>query len=174
MKGYLKAHKDYLVYFVKHKYWVYRIGRKMGLSRWRLIKHDLSKLLPSEWFGYVSWKYEQMTQRDGGGMKNDREFGMPWFLHTHKRNAHHWQYWFYLDDSGETYPVEIPEPYLTELLVDWCSAGVVRFGEPGLVEYYKTNKDKMYFYDKTRAQIEFSLEQMENAYEQCLIDDVWR
>lgn len=172
MNEYLKAHKEYITYFLRHKYWVYRIGRKMGLSRWRLIKHDLSKLLPSEWFGYVKWKYGQI-KAGGGGMANDRAFGMAWFLHM-KRNDHHWQYWIYTDDNGQTYPIEIPEPQRTELLVDWCSAGVVRFGEPGLHKYYEANKDKMPFHPITRVWIEATLAAVEGAYEQCQADDAWR
>lgn len=164
MIEYLKAHRDYLVYFAKHKYWVYRIGRKLGLGRWRLIKHDLSKLLPDEWFGYVSWKYKQMTQEGGGGMKNDRAFGWPWFLHMCKRNAHHWQYWLYPEDTGEVYPLEIPEPYRTEMLADWASSGIVRFGKPGLSDYYELNKDNIHFHPTTRAWVEASLESVEEAY----------
>lgn len=166
MIEYLKAHKDYLVYFAKHKYWIYRIGRKLGLGRWRLIKHDLSKLLPDEWFGYVDWKYEQTTQQGGGGMKNDRGYGWPWFVHM-KRNAHHWPFWIYADDNGEIYPIEIPEPYRTEMLVDWSSAGIVRFGKPDLEKYYELNKDTMHFHPATRGWLEASLQAAEEAYVNC-------
>jgi hypothetical protein len=130
-----------------------------------VLKHDLSKLLPSEWFGYVSWKYGQMKD-GGGGLANDRAFGWPWFLHM-KRNDHHWQYFIYTDDNGSTYPIEIPEPQLTELLVDWVSAGVVRFGTPGLQKYYDINKDRMIFHPTTRLYIEAMLIAAEEAYVNC-------
>ena len=122
--------------------------------------------MPDEWFGYVIWKYNETSHQGGGGLNNDRDFGWPWFLHM-KRNAHHWQYWVYADDNGEIYPLEIPEPYLTELVVDWCASGIVRFGTPGLEKYYSANKNKMHFHPTTKAWLEVSLKIAELAYANC-------
>lgn len=152
MSEWLTAHKEYITYLFKHKYWVYRIGRQMGLSRWRLITHDLSKLLPSEWFGYVKWKREQ-TKAGGGGLENDREFGYAWFWHQH-RNFHHWQAYIHCLDNGELFVVDMPLVYRKELIADWKSAGLVRFGDASLKDYYATNKDKMMFHPETRRWIE--------------------
>jgi hypothetical protein len=161
----IEAHLNYLRFLVKHKYWVIKVGRKMGLPWYRVLKHDLSKLLPSEWFGYVKWKNEQV-RHGGGGIQNDRDFGWPWFLHM-KRNDHHWQYFIYTNDNGQTYPIEILEPQRTEMLVDWASAGIVRFGEPGMLKYYKANKDRMIFHPTTRLWVEATLEAVELAYASC-------
>lgn len=53
----LKPHWLYLKYVIRHKYFVFVAGRALGVSRWRLIKHDWSKFLPSEWFAYVNYFY---------------------------------------------------------------------------------------------------------------------
>ena len=42
-----------------HKYWVYYFGRKLGIGRWRLIKHDISKFSFTEFIESV--KYYQGT-----------------------------------------------------------------------------------------------------------------
>lgn len=137
----LKAHKEYISYFFRHKYWVYIEGKKLGLPRWRLLVHDLSKLKPSEWFGYVNWKYSQIINEGGGTNKNNRGYGRSWHLH-YLRNPHHYQHWLYIDDqTGECYPVEMPDIYRREMLADWSSAGIVRFGKPGLWEYYQANEE---------------------------------
>jgi hypothetical protein len=157
----IKEHKNYLIFLLRHKYWVYKLGRKMGLGRWKLLVHDLSKFLPDEWFGYVSWKNKQWAEEDGGGLKNDRGFGWPWFIHM-KRNAHHWQFWIYTDDSGQTYPVEIPIEYAVEMIVDWASAGIVRFGAPGTRKYYEINKDQILLHEKTRDFVNgYAIDQVE-------------
>jgi hypothetical protein len=151
----LKVHIEYLTYLIKHKYYVFLEGRKLGLPMWRLIIHDWSKLLPSEWFGYAEWKYKQMTEEGGGTNKNDRGFGMSWFLHTHKRNPHHWTYWQYTDDQkGVTYPVEMPETYRKEMLADWRSTQHIRFGDNNVLPYYEMNKEVILLAPETRAWLE--------------------
>lgn len=163
----LKQHKDYLYYTFKHKYWVYKVGVLFDNSlswKWKLLTHDLSKFLPSEWFGYVRWKYEQTLEGREGNVKNDRGFGWSWFLHMNKRNPHHWQYYIYTDDNtGESYPVEMGLKDAQEMLVDWAAAGIVRFGEPGLQKYYELNKDNIVLHLNTRAYVEDQLEFVEQV-----------
>ena len=162
----IKAIYNYLYLLMWHKIWVYRLGRHLGLGRWQLLHHDLSKFLPSELIGYSVWKMQQL-KKGGGGLVNDRTFAECFFLHTHKRNRHHWQWYIYAADSGEIYPLEIPEPYRTELLVDWAAAGIVRFGVPDLEKYYQLNKARIHLHPITRTWLESSFADVELAYVNC-------
>ena len=44
----IKPNLEYGKYLGKHKYYVYKAGRKMDVPRIKLLKHDLSKFRPSE------------------------------------------------------------------------------------------------------------------------------
>ena len=154
-----RAHWEYISYLARHKLYVYREGRSLGLGRWQLLIHDWSKLLPSEWFGYVEWKRSQTLLEAGGTVQNNRGFGMPWFLHTHKRMHHHPQYWLYMDDrTGVVEPLEIPDRYRREMLADWRAAQMVRFGNRDVRPFYESNRDKYLMHPTTRAWLEEHLE----------------
>ena len=49
----IKDHWEYGKYLGKHKKYVYTSGREMGVPRFKLLAHDISKLSPDEWFPYV-------------------------------------------------------------------------------------------------------------------------
>jgi hypothetical protein len=130
-------------------------GSKLGLPLWTLLVHDLSKLLPSEWLGYAEWKYDQMANEGGGTNKNERGFGMSWFLHTHKRNRHHFQWWIYTDDQGGCiYSVEMPLRYVREMVADWRATQMIRFGHTNVRFYYDTNREVILLHEETRRWLE--------------------
>jgi hypothetical protein len=80
----------------------------------------------------------------------------------------------YTDDTGSTFPIEIPEPQRTELLVDWAATGLARFGRFDVVPFYETNRDRMLFHPTTRLWLEASFEAAEQAYLNCLAETAWR
>lgn len=101
----------YLKYVLKHKWYVFVECCKLGIPL-RGLLHDLSKLLPSEFFpyahyfygtwikesewhgdkrNYVPWKYTEMGVKEA--------FDLAWLKHQ-KRNKHHWQYWLLVMDSS--------------------------------------------------------------------------
>lgn len=90
-------HFRYLSYLIRHKWFVFVAGLKVKASLWRLLKHDWSKFLPSEWFPYVESFY-------GGHKYSERPpevveaFDTAW-LHHQNRNDHHWQYWLLTNDK---------------------------------------------------------------------------
>jgi len=43
----------YLKYLIRHKWFVFRAGLKLKVSIWRLLIHDWTKFLPSEFFPYL-------------------------------------------------------------------------------------------------------------------------
>lgn len=53
----MKAHLLYLRYVLRHKWFVLVAGRRTGAPLWRLLIHDWSKFLPSEWAPYVQMFY---------------------------------------------------------------------------------------------------------------------
>lgn len=91
----MKKHFQYLNYVLRHKWFVFLAGIKIGASLWRLLLHDLSKFRPSEWSAYVNYFYGDKTD-----LETDRKaaFDRAWLYHQ-RRNPHHWQYWVLMEDN---------------------------------------------------------------------------
>lgn len=53
----MKRHFAYLKYVLRHKYFVFREGLKLGVPILSLILHDWDKFLPDEWFPYARTFY---------------------------------------------------------------------------------------------------------------------
>lgn len=102
-----------------HKYWVYYFGRKLGIERGRLIKHDLSKFSFTEFIESV--KYYQGASSPIPVCKKENGYSKAW-QHHKGRNQHHYEYWTDNYDSGMTL---IPMPFecMEEMIADWCAAG---------------------------------------------------
>lgn len=105
-------HFKYLKYVLKHKLYVYRAGREIGVPIWRLLKHDWSKFLLCEWFPYARYFY-------AGGC--GEAFLLAW-LHHQKVNDHHWQYWCCISDTGIVNPIPMPRVAVLEMVADWIGA----------------------------------------------------
>ncbi len=93
----LRGHLKYAGYVWRHKAFVYRAGREMGLGRWQLLKHDWTKLLPSEWTPYVN-NFNPAPNSTLDPSKVRADFAHAWLLHQN-RNAHHWQFWVVMSDA---------------------------------------------------------------------------
>lgn len=164
MKKTIEVIWRYLSYVVRHKWYVMIECFKVGLV-WRGLVHDLSKLLPDEFFPYAwyfygpdSWKHKRSTH---GYYKpyetGDRQFDYAWLKHQ-KRNKHHWQWWILPKDNGGYVTFNIPLEYRKEMLCDWKGAGKAK-GKPDsdIVLWYRENKDKMQLHTTTRIWIEEQL-----------------
>ncbi len=95
----LARHRTYFQYVKRHRGAVYRAGLDLmpiltspferARFRLRLLIHDWSKFLPSEWLPYARTFYNP------DGSKADYaetpEFTKAWMLHQH-RHPHHWQW----------------------------------------------------------------------------------
>ena len=96
----------YFWYIIRHKWFVMLACFDMGLY-WQGIVHDLSKLLPSEFFPYANFFYGKKKEvRDSTGYykptdTGDKAMDFAWLLHQ-KRNKHHWQWWVLPEDNGES------------------------------------------------------------------------
>jgi hypothetical protein len=150
----MKAHWKYFKYVMRHKFYVLYAGMILGAGFWRLIIHDWTKFLPSEWFGYVSSFYdervkeardflklaekhpgtfrrEDVIEASGIELKAKLKYKRSWLLHQ-KRNKHHWQYWLLFNDHpGEgRYIMQAPDvnfgPFIILDKVDDTNCEVMR------------------------------------------------
>lgn len=161
-------HIKYLIYLIKHKWFVLLAGLKIGCPIWRLLVHDLSKFRPSEWFAYVDYFYDK-EKENSKTLEAFSKFGcaelapwgyfpkdlfmIAWCLHQ-KRNPHHWQYWHLLNDDGSQFPVGMPREYLLEMVADWAGAGRAITGKWDVSSWYVANKEKIKIRDEDRVVVE--------------------
>jgi len=149
----MKPHLKYLSYVIRHKWFVFVAGLRIGAPLWRLIIHDWSKFLPSEWFPYAVFFYatkpvpaygDQRYFRDAKSpaecddivLQRQKAFDRAWLLHQH-RSPHHWQYWVLREDDGATKVLQMPEHFAREMLADWAGAGRAITGKWGSREWYE-------------------------------------
>jgi hypothetical protein len=144
----------YLWLTLRHKYWVFKYGLKIGCPIWRLITHDLSKLTPAEYPHY---------QRQWFGDKGDQDaFQMAWLHHQHV-NDHHWEFWIppTRHDKGtprgpDLAPLPMSEGAAYEMIADWMGASHVYSNAPvdinnwpWLTQTWPSKKARMHW--KTQA-----------------------
>lgn len=157
----------YLKYLLIHKWYVMIECFKKGLIVRGLI-HDISKLLPDEFFPYMNWFYgkygvefENSPIEINGCKKRGYDkykkcevsFNKAWLKHQ-KRNKHHWQYWVLIKDSGDIILQEMPAKYIKEMACDWIGAGKAIKGRNEVIEYYSKMKDKTMLNEKSRKAFE--------------------
>jgi hypothetical protein len=166
----MRAHLKYFNYVVRHKWFVFQAGRRTGASLWRLLKHDWSKFLPSEWVPYVWYFYgdrEQFAENErwfkatgisvGPWLHEvERSFDLAW-LHHQRRNDHHWQFWVLRNDDGTTRALQMTDATRREMLADWMGAGRAITGRWETAEWYAKNREKIMLHPETRAFIEAKL-----------------
>ena len=149
----MKRNISYLKYLVRHKWFVFVAGTKTGCSLWRLIVHDLSKLLPFEWSAYAHAFYKE----DGSShYAPGHDFDEAWLYHQH-RNKHHWQYWLLQEDSGAIKRITMPRKYIKEMVADWFGASKAYEGQypKSLREWgwFNNNFSEIVVHEKTKEQI---------------------
>ena len=154
----------YLQYIIRHKWFVAVACLKYGLW-FEAIIHDLSKLLPDEFFPYANHFYGPGADihkgRDSTGYykptdTGDRAFDFAWLLHQ-KRNTHHWQWWCLLEDEGGLKVLEMSVRARKEMVADWQGAGKA-LGTPDTRAWYYAHKHIMSLGIETRVWIEKKLD----------------
>lgn len=168
----MKKYYNYFRYLVRHKYYVFVAGLKVKASIFRLVIHDWSKFLPSEWFPYMEYFYGKHFSEDDAQRysKNfgyypvfdtqdywNKRFKQAWLFHQH-RNKHHWQYWCLRNDDGITEYLDIPDVFVREMIADWAGAGKAITGKWEVKEWYSKNKEKIKLSENTRRRVEELLE----------------
>ena len=115
----MKAQWLYLLYVLKHKWYVYQAGKVLAVPFWRLLIHDLSKFGADEWFPYVDYFYG--GGKESGSPYKKAVFEVAW-QHHWRNNKHHPEYWA----KGKTLSqasVPMPLDYVREMVADWYGAG---------------------------------------------------
>ena len=150
----------YLKYFftiVRHKWYVLMCVRRTGITYLpRLILHDMSKFLPSEFIPYARYwgkEPEERTAQEVSAFEEAKK------LH-YSRNKHHWQYWFKDFGEGVRHPYLVPMDYdsLFELICDWRAAGLAYNGVDDSKEYYVREGPRMSLHHETREDLELYLD----------------
>lgn len=167
----MKKYWQYLKYVLRHKWFVFLAGLKLGVPIVRLILHDWTKFLPSEWFPYAFYfygSYEAKQKKNTDlhfeyhlselvpyGEHFDDKFEIAW-NHHQKRNDHHWQYWLLTEDTGKTYSMPMSKAARAEMLADWMGAGRA-LGNPDTAGWYLKNKSNIRLRQEDRAWVEKQL-----------------
>ena len=145
---------QYFFLTLKHKWFVFLAGWKLGVPLLQLIFHDFSKFMPWELPHY---------QRQFFGKKNDPKGFINCWIHHQNSNKHHWEYWIprtghnrctppYPDNE----PVPMPERYVKEMIADWMGAGKAYEGKWPDVrkwDWLNQNFSKMNLHADTRQMI---------------------
>lgn len=155
-----RKHLLYGRYVLRHKWFVYREGRKLGVGRLQLLIHDWHKMTPGEWFPYVETFYGDKPsprRSDGGYDPNgvSEAFDVAWLRHQ-KRGKHHWQWWVLpLDDGGQR-ALPMPDKYRREMVADWRGAGLAQ-GKSDTCAWYEVNRHNMTLHPETREWVELEI-----------------
>lgn len=172
----LSSAKTYLKYILRHKYYVYKEGRKLGVGRWQLLKHDMIKLLPCEFVPYAIWLAERPT--DPWQLQvAESNFQFAWLHHIHN-GPHHWQYWILRTGTHELGHVEVlkmPEKYVREMVADWRGVGVaLGKGVENAKKWYLATKNTMSLHPQTRNRVEVLLGVVNAAPNSATVDQPTR
>lgn len=139
-------HFKYASYVIRHKWYVFIECCKCGMPI-RGILHDLSKLLPSEWFPYANYFYG-----NNRSVAVDKAFDFAWLLHQ-KRNRHHWQWWMLPEDDGGTKILPMSYEARLEMIADWRGAGKA-MRKPNTNAWYFKNCKRIQLHPDTRYWVE--------------------
>lgn len=123
----LRTHRRYLGYVVRHKLYVFRACRRLGVPWWLGALHDLSKFRPDEWGPYARHFYSIDHPGDAELARRRRAFDEAWLRHIH-RNRHHPQHWILRTDEDGIALLKMPERYAREMVADWAGAGMAIHG----------------------------------------------
>ncbi len=129
----------YVLALLRHKWFVFVAGRRLGVPLWRLLVHDLSKLLPDELPCYA---------RGHNGLSQSKAVFALAKLRHKNRNSHHWKHWL---DGDVAYPM--PEACIREMIADWWGAERSRYGTWDMRPWLSANLQKMEMHEKTRDRV---------------------
>jgi hypothetical protein len=131
---------------LKHKWFVFYIGRKMKVPFWRLVFHDWTKFLPCELPHY---------QRKFFGKADDPIGFLQCWVHHQNYNPHHWEYWIPRTPYQCT-PIPMPEWAIREMVADWMGASRAYGGSwPDLKNWpwLKDNLEKIRLHPESKTKL---------------------
>jgi hypothetical protein len=145
---------DYLIYVLRHKWFVFLECCKLGIP-WLGIIHDLSRFYPDEFLAYAA---SAPYNKDNKPEDIARAFRYAWNDHQH-RNKHHFEYWIHFDYHDHSLmALEIPEKYRLEMLADWRGAARAgNYSKGTAKDWYLRNQYAIGLAQETRKWIEEQL-----------------
>ncbi len=133
---------------------------KIGLYYQGLV-HDLSKYSPSEFL--VGVKYYQGTRSPNNAEREDIGYSSAW-LHHKGRNKHHYEYWIDYNTRGDLpgedvmIPVDMPDRYLAEMIMDRIAASKVYKGkdytDASALEYFRSGIEVVPMHPNTKKRLD--------------------
>lgn len=139
-----------------HKILVAKGCFKVGLWRQGLL-HDMSKYSVSEFWTGV--KYFQGDRSPNNAEREEKGYSAAW-LHHKGRNKHHYEYWIdYSVQSipGGMAPVNMPDKYIAEMIMDRIAASKVykkeQYTDAAPLEYYYKGTHMAPIHEETRAKL---------------------
>jgi len=153
-----KSTLKYLHLTLKHKWFVFLAGRKIGTSMWRLIIHDWSKFLPSE----LPYYGRQFC----GDAKDPEGYIQCWVKHQN-RHDHHWEY--HIPRTGcvgykNNEPVQMSDEAILEMIADWMGASRAyagRWAEKGKWKWFENHWARIRLHPETRRKVKNVLIKLE-------------
>lgn len=156
---------------IVHKWHVYHAGRRLGVGRWQLLIHDLSKFRPREFVPYGKFFYSR-PGADWLKAVTDQQYKphmlAGWLSHI-QRNPHHWQHWCLINGASvvasrgtsvAVNPIDalpMPRKYVFEMVADWMGAGRAYQGEyPKSIaewKWWQDNKDQIVLHEISRIHL---------------------
>lgn len=148
----MKRHLAYLKYLIRHKFYVFVAGIRIGVNWWQLLIHDWQKFTPAEWPGYVKTFYVTDGKKRA---YNERDTMLQYAWNHHQKHCqHHWQYWVVTWDEGHREALRIPYKYVKEMFADWCGAGKAIKNKWDINEWYVKHIDMMMLHPETKTELE--------------------
>ncbi len=140
-----------------HKYLVAKGCFRVGLYKQGIL-HDMSKYSPTEFL--VGMKYYQGDRSPNNAEREVKGYSSAW-LHHKGRNKHHYEYWIdYSTKSvpGGMAPVDMPDKYIAEMMMDRIAASKVYLGkkytDDAPLQYYIKGADKVPLHPDTKEKLE--------------------
>lgn len=115
---------------LRHKYYVFKYGRKLGIPLRALI-HDMSKFSPVEFFESVKY-YQGGKSSPINAAKADKGYSLAW-QHHKGRNTHHYEHWTDRYDDG-TVAIKMPFKCVVEMIADYLGAAHAYHGRKFTLE----------------------------------------
>src|ERR1700733_15229894 len=115
-----------------------------GFPLWRLLIHDWSKFLPSEYTVY--------RRRFTGRSYTKEEWKKAWLHHIHF-NPHHHEHWVL---NGK--PLPMPDIFIKEMVIDWMGAGRSYQGIWNIQRWLDKDYRKMILHPETLKKLKPVLE----------------
>lgn len=145
---------NYLWFMLRHKWFVFVYGVKLGVPLWRLLIHDWDKILASRTRNAFKRRFD--NGNDHYKMANDPEYQIAYHLHCNIRHRHHWQWWVSQLDKGQERVLKMDDVSMREMIADWRSMGKIK-NEPHTWKWYQWYRSQMKVHPMTLKSLDYEM-----------------